>query len=252
MKKKRVYFNIEEAMKEEESCMGKKLKEKKLREKSIKHAKTVENFYNKLTWVDLCEIAEKELGFEIDNHKRTTIGVRFCVCADTLDAEKITEALGVRPGWTEWDEDKNAYVLWEYRSGKIETLNVYKALRSVEKIFVPKKKILQELKEECGVEYSIEIAANIRNNQAPDLSLHSSTIKFADEIGADISISTSVQKVGIYKIPDQLQETVRMIESYTPAAVWRRWVRKKLEEKRSKTAESGQEFEKPETGGSHA
>ena len=128
--------------------------------------------------------------FEID---KTNVKVELNIIGDTFNSDNVTQKLKIQPTdvWIKGEQikDKDLYrkhTLWCTSTEYEESYDINDQLKAIINILTPKIDDLKNLKDTLGVEYKFCVVINIENNEKPVMYFNTDTIRFLDEIKAEI------------------------------------------------------------------
>lgn len=130
---------------------------------------------------------------------QTEIKVYFKIYADDFPLEQVTKRLDIYPTkiYKKGDfirkinEMKNltrSYTSWELSTGYQESLDTGELISQIIRQLQGKTTVINDLREEFGLECSFVIVIKINDGYSPSLHLDSHLVEFASKIEADFDI----------------------------------------------------------------
>lgn len=128
--------------------------------------------------------------FEID---KTNAKVEFNIIGDAFNPDIVTQKLKINPTevWIKGEQIKGKdlyrkYTLWSISTEYEESLDINYQLKAILSVLTPKTCELLELKNTLDIEYRFCVVININNNENPAMYIDTGTIRFINEITAEI------------------------------------------------------------------
>ncbi len=132
---------------------------------------------------------------------KTNVMAEFLITGDKLIPGVVTQKLNITPikTWTKGEEIKvripgvengarGRFNLWEVNTGYEESLNIDDQLLKIFDVLKSKVGVLNELREEYDLKYTICVVVNIENNDKPAMCFDHWFIDFTQALNATIDI----------------------------------------------------------------
>lgn len=133
------------------------------------------------------------MGKSIFEMNKTNVKVEFNIVGDTFNPDIVTQRLEIVPTevWIKGEQIKGKdlyrkHTLWSMSTEYEESLDINDQLKVVLSVLTPKTSDLVELRSTLGVEFRFCVVINIEDNEKPAMSLDTETIRFLNEISAEI------------------------------------------------------------------